>query len=108
MTNFQAFKRYIKRSEGRIVTVTSVNGRLSTACGGPYVVSKYGAEAYMDAIRQELYVNGVNVSILEPGIFRTPLLDEQAMIDRIDRAWSKLDDETKEEYGEYYKAYCES
>ncbi|KAK5978707.1 hypothetical protein GCK32_018477 [Trichostrongylus colubriformis] len=27
------------------------------------------------------------------------------MIDRIDRAWSKLDDETKEEYGEYYKAY---
>ncbi|KAK5985880.1 Serpentine receptor class gamma, partial [Trichostrongylus colubriformis] len=45
------FKRYIKRSEGRIVTVTSVNGRLSTACGGPYVVSKYGAEAYMDAIR---------------------------------------------------------
>ncbi|PIO63491.1 hypothetical protein TELCIR_14908, partial [Teladorsagia circumcincta] len=48
-----AFKKYVKRSEGRIVTVTSVNGRLSTPCGGPYVVSKYGTEAYMDAISRE-------------------------------------------------------
>nr|CDJ96002.1 Short-chain dehydrogenase reductase SDR domain containing protein [Haemonchus contortus] len=100
-----ALKKYVKRSAGRIVTVTSVNGRFSTPCGGPYVVSKYGTEAYMDAIRQELYVNDVKVSILEPGIFRTPLIDEQAMIQRIESAWSKLDDETKEEYGEYYKTY---
>ncbi|KAK6048564.1 oxidoreductase, short chain dehydrogenase/reductase family protein [Cooperia oncophora] len=100
-----AFKKYIKQSVGRIVTVTSVNGRLSTPTGGPYVVSKYGAEAYMDAIRQELHVNGVKVSILEPGVFRTPLLDEQAMVNRIESVWSKLDDETKEEYGEYYKTY---
>ncbi|KAE9415976.1 hypothetical protein Angca_007606, partial [Angiostrongylus cantonensis] len=101
----QAFKKYIKHSEGRIVTVTSVNGRLSTPAAGPYVVSKFGTEAYMDAIRQELYGYGVKVCILEPGIFRTALIDKQAMISRVASVWSKLDDETKDEYGEKYKNY---
>ncbi|KAK6012737.1 hypothetical protein OSTOST_22087 [Ostertagia ostertagi] len=27
------------------------------------------------------------------------------MINRLEVAWSKLDDETKEEYGEYYRSY---
>ncbi|VDM77863.1 unnamed protein product [Strongylus vulgaris] len=98
-----AFKKHVKNAEGRIVTVTSVNGRLSSPGSGPYVVSKFGAEAYMDAIRQELYAWGVKVSILEPGIFRTPLINEKAMLDRIEAVWSKVDDETKEEYGERFK-----
>ncbi|KAJ1367715.1 Protein CBR-dhs-20 [Parelaphostrongylus tenuis] len=126
----QAFKKLVKHSQGRIVTVTSVNGRLSTPAAGPYVVSKFGTEAYMDSIRQEVYGFGVKVCILEPGAFRTALLDKQAMIDRIEKqkvvgqmclggvvvvarvpgmdetqVWSKLDSETKEEYGEKYKDY---
>ncbi|KAL6743475.1 hypothetical protein Aduo_016510 [Ancylostoma duodenale] len=100
-----AFKKLVKRAEGRIVAVTSVNGRLSSPGAGPYVVSKFGTEAYMDAIRQELHEMGVKVSILEPGIFRTALIDEQAMLNRVESVWSKLDDETKEDYGEEYKNY---
>ncbi|KHJ84986.1 hypothetical protein OESDEN_15294 [Oesophagostomum dentatum] len=41
----QAFKKYVKEAEGRIVAVSSVNGRLSSPGAGPYVVSKFGAEA---------------------------------------------------------------
>ena len=47
----QVFKKLVKASQGRIVTVTSVNGRLSSPAAGPYVVAKFGAEAYMDALR---------------------------------------------------------
>ncbi|WKY13123.1 hypothetical protein Q1695_004161 [Nippostrongylus brasiliensis] len=101
----QAFKRLIKKSNGRIVAVSSVNGRLSTPAAGPYVVSKFGTEAYMDCIRQELHYMDVKVSLLEPGIFRTALLDEKAMLDRVASVWSKVDNETKEEYGEKYKNY---
>ncbi|CAA98465.3 Retinol dehydrogenase 7 [Caenorhabditis elegans] len=101
----QAFKKLVKAAKGRIVTVTSVNGRLSTPAAGPYVVSKFGAAAYMDCIRQELYNFGVKVSILEPGIFRTPLLDEQAMLKRVDHVWTQIDDETRTEYGETFKNY---
>ncbi|CAB3396733.1 unnamed protein product [Caenorhabditis bovis] len=101
----QAFKKLVKQAKGRIVTVTSVNGRLSTPAAGPYVVAKFAAEAYMDCIRQELHHFDVKCSILEPGIFRTPLLDEQAMAQRVEHVWSKLDDETKKEYGENFKNY---
>ncbi|CAI5452301.1 unnamed protein product [Caenorhabditis angaria] len=100
-----AFKKLIKQSSGRIVTVTSVNGRLSTPAAGPYVVSKFAASAYMDCIRQELYNFNVKVSIVEPGIFRTPLLDKTAMLKRVDHVWSNVDSETKVEYGEKFKNY---
>lgn len=101
----QAFKQHVKATKGRIVTVTSINGRLSSPAAGPYVVSKFGAEAYLDALRQELFHFDVKVSILEPGMFKTPLLDEKAMIDRVEGAWAKLPEDTKEEYGEKFKNY---
>ena len=41
----------IKQSSGRIISTTSVAGRVTVPWGAPYAVSKYGAEAYMDAIR---------------------------------------------------------
>uniref|UniRef100_A0A1I7XLF6 BPTI/Kunitz inhibitor domain-containing protein n=1 Tax=Heterorhabditis bacteriophora TaxID=37862 RepID=A0A1I7XLF6_HETBA len=99
-------QKFLKASKGRIVTVTSVNGRLSSPAAGPYVVAKFGTEAYMDSIRQELYHFDVKCSILEPGIFRTPLINEQAMLDRVNKVWSRLDEETKAEYGENFKDYC--
>lgn len=41
----------LKESKGRIVSVSSVSGRVSVPCIAPYSVAKYGVEAYMDAIR---------------------------------------------------------
>lgn len=64
-------------------------------------------KSYDYNFRQELYNFGVKVSILEPGIFRTPLLDEQAMLKRVDHVWTQIDDETRTEYGETFKNYCE-
>ncbi|KAK0409568.1 hypothetical protein QR680_004626 [Steinernema hermaphroditum] len=103
-----AFKPLIKKSKGRIITVTSVAGRVCTPCGGPYNAAKYGAEAYMDTIRKELRGFGITCCILEPGIFKTPLLDEKMHIDRVNHVWSNLSDEQREEYGEDYKDYFAS
>ena len=58
--------------------------------------------------RQELKHFGVKCSMLEPGIFRTPLIDAQAMIDRVEKVWGRLDEDTKTEYGEKFKNYCRS
>lgn len=62
----QAFKKLVKAAKGRIVTVTSVNGRLSTPAAGPYVVSKFGAAAYMDCIR---FVIGVLDILIKFSVF---------------------------------------
>lgn len=62
----------------------------------------------MDTIRQELRPFGITCCIIEPGIFRTNLLDKHAMIERVNRAWNRLPEETKEEYGEKFKNTSEN
>ncbi|CAJ0953106.1 unnamed protein product, partial [Mesorhabditis belari] len=101
----QAFKKHIKKCQGRIIATSSVSGRVAFPGTGAYAVGKYGVEAYIDALRQELYPWGVKCSILEPGAFKTPLLDHQMHKNRVNKAWSQVDDETKAEYGEKYKDF---
>ncbi|KAE9550958.1 hypothetical protein FO519_005819 [Halicephalobus sp. NKZ332] len=98
-----AFLPMLKKSKGRIVTVTSVAGRISPPCGAPYSASKYAAEAYMDAIRRELSAYGIYCCILEPEAFKTNLLNEEAMVQRVEKAWKQTDEETRKAYGENFK-----
>ncbi|PAV74891.1 hypothetical protein WR25_04035 isoform F [Diploscapter pachys] len=51
MRVIRAFKEMIKDSRGRFVTMTSMAGRVCVPGLGPYSVSKYAMEAYMDTIR---------------------------------------------------------
>lgn len=45
---------------------------------------------------------GVKVSILEPGFFKTPLVDEKRVTGMMERVWKRLSDDKKMEYGETY------
>lgn len=52
---------------------------------------------------------GIHCSIVEPGRFRTAFLDGKTISDRISRAWDRLDNERKNEYGgEAFKELCMS
>uniref|UniRef100_A0A7E5A1C2 17-beta-hydroxysteroid dehydrogenase type 6 n=1 Tax=Panagrellus redivivus TaxID=6233 RepID=A0A7E5A1C2_PANRE len=98
-----AFLPLLKQSKGRIITVTSVAGRVSVPCGAPYAMAKYASEAYMDAIRQELKPYGITCCILEPQAFKTNLIDNDSMRKRVDQVWDKLDADVKEAYGQNFK-----
>jgi len=98
-----AFLPLLKQNKGRIISIASVAGRMSFPGGAPYTIAKYGVEAYMDAIRLELNVFGIKCCILEPGAFRTNLLDAEQMRDRVNSVWNKLSTEMKAEYGNEYK-----
>lgn len=50
----QAFVPMLKKSGGRIVTMTSVSGRLPGVYTGPYTAAKYALEGYMDVVRYKL------------------------------------------------------
>ncbi|HET7040120.1 MAG TPA: SDR family NAD(P)-dependent oxidoreductase [Gemmatimonadales bacterium] len=66
----QALLPALRRARGRIVNVSSVNGRLATPFTGAYAASKFALEAVSDALRREL--NGaVDVIVIQPGSFRT-------------------------------------
>lgn len=66
----------IRRSQGRIVFVSSVCGKFAPAASGAYAASKHAIEGFADTLRREVQdAFGVSVSVVQPGIVKTPLLD---------------------------------
>ncbi|CAH1247903.1 HSD17B6 [Branchiostoma lanceolatum] len=96
----KTFLPLLKRSRGRVVNVASAAGRLAMHKLAPYVVSKYGVEAFSDSLRRAMRCFGVRVHIIEPGFFRTNINDSEVIIRRLDHTWQRQSPETKEEYGE--------
>lgn len=72
----KAFLPVIKSVKGRIINVSSMNGRVSMIGTGGYSASKYALEAMIDALRMELFGSGVSVVLVEPGQIRTGLFDK--------------------------------
>ena len=56
----------LRESRGRILFISSVNGRIATPMLGPYSASKFALEAGCDALRVELRGWGVSVVLIEP------------------------------------------
>ncbi len=56
----------LRRSRGRVVFMSSVNGRMSMPMRGAYSASKYALEAAADAMRMELRPWRIPVVIVEP------------------------------------------
>jgi NAD(P)-dependent dehydrogenase (short-subunit alcohol dehydrogenase family) len=71
----QACLPLLRPSRGRIVNVSSVNGRVVTPFNGAYCASKFALEAISDALRRELQPTGVRVVLVEPGSIRTAIRD---------------------------------
>jgi NAD(P)-dependent dehydrogenase (short-subunit alcohol dehydrogenase family) len=57
----------LRRSAGRIVFVSSLNGRISFPLLGGYSASKFALEAVADALRMELKPWNVAVTVVQPG-----------------------------------------
>lgn len=75
----------LRESRGRVVFVSSVNGRVSIPMSAVYNASKFALEALADSLRVELRPWGVRVVLIEPGCIDTDpwrgmmgLLDEVA------------------------------
>jgi len=62
----QAVIPRLRQSHGRIVFISSVNGRLSMPLVGAYAASKFALEAAADALRMELAPWKIPVVIVEP------------------------------------------
>lgn len=62
----QAVLPRLRSAAGRVVFISSINGRLSMPLLGPYCASKFALEAAADALRMEVAPWKVSVSIIEP------------------------------------------
>jgi NAD(P)-dependent dehydrogenase (short-subunit alcohol dehydrogenase family) len=62
----QAVLPRLREARGRVVFISSVNGRLSMPLVGAYCASKFALEAAADALRMELRPWHIEVAIVEP------------------------------------------
>ncbi len=71
----KAFLPLLKKStDGLIINISSLAGRLVFPYFGIYCASKFALEAYSEALSYELKPLGVDVSIVEPGPYPSGLL----------------------------------
>jgi len=73
-----------KQRSGHVVTLSSMAGLVGQAFCSAYAASKFGVEGWMESIRLEIEPFGIRTTIVEPGFFRTDLLEAASTI------WAEL------------------
>lgn len=79
----KAFSDLIIESKGRISTTGSLSGYVVWGLGGPYCMTKHAVEAYTDALAAEMQQFGVEVSVVQPGNYKSKITT--SMKDRLER-----------------------
>jgi NAD(P)-dependent dehydrogenase (short-subunit alcohol dehydrogenase family) len=99
----QAFLPLIRTGRGRIVTVGSLAGKIASPFTGSYNMSKFGIEAFSDALRAELAPHGIHVSLIEPGMIDTPPV--QGFEAQVEENLESLSEKGREYYGDHIRKY---
>ncbi|ANE78191.1 retinol dehydrogenase [Mycobacterium adipatum] len=77
----------LRAAHGRVVFISSVNGRMSTPLIGAYAASKFALEAAADALRMELSPWRIPVVLIEPAQTDTDMWRTAgSMVDDVDAA----------------------
>jgi len=63
-----------EQGSGHIVNVSSVAGRFANLGSAVYNLTKFGVNAFSEALRQEVVGANVKVTVIEPGMVETELL----------------------------------
>ena len=86
-----------ERGWGRIINVSSIAGKMASALGSPYCMTKHAVEAFTASLRAEMEPFGIDVTKVNPGPYNTGFNDR--MVDGI-ATWVADDDEaTKAAHG---------
>ncbi|XP_002741318.2 D-beta-hydroxybutyrate dehydrogenase, mitochondrial-like [Saccoglossus kowalevskii] len=108
----QTFLPLVRRAKGRIINVTSMVGRWTPPGNGMYCMTKYAAESFSDALRNEMYPWGVKVSMIEPGLYARATNighSNPEIFHRLcEELWDGMTDDVKREYGiEHYTSHVQ-
>jgi NAD(P)-dependent dehydrogenase (short-subunit alcohol dehydrogenase family) len=89
----------LRKSRGRVVFISSVNGRLAMSMIGAYCASKFALEAAADALRMELQPWHIGVAIVEPAQTDTDMW--QTANDMIEQTEAALTPEQRDLYAKH-------
>lgn len=69
-----------RQHSGHVINISSVGGYSAYAGWGVYGSTKFAVEGLSEALRMELAPLGVQVTVVEPGFFRTDFLDTSSLV----------------------------
>jgi short-subunit dehydrogenase len=72
---------YIKKSQGRIVSISSIGGKLAVPGNSSYIASKFALNGFFDALRMELAQAGVSITVIYPSWVVTEFHESMLDID---------------------------
>ena len=61
---------------GRIVMISSINGKIAMPFIGAYCGSKFALEGLSQSLRTELNIYGIKLIVVGPGPIKTPIFDK--------------------------------
>ncbi|WP_413290252.1 SDR family oxidoreductase [Bdellovibrio sp. HCB337] len=93
----KTFLPLLRRTQGRVVNIGSISGRVAPSFVAPYSASKFAVRAFSDSLRREMIDQGVKVILIEPGPIKTPIWDKS--ISRSQQLEKELTPEMKQVYG---------
>jgi NADP-dependent 3-hydroxy acid dehydrogenase YdfG len=64
---------HLLQSKGTIVQTSSTSGRVASPGSSVYAATKFGVNAFSEALRKEVTTQGVRVVLIEPGMVATEL-----------------------------------
>ena len=90
----------LRAAHGRVVFISSINGRVSFPFTGIYNASKFAMESVADCLRVELRPFGVQVGLVEPGVTDTDPWHEMDQL--LDELQAGLDPELRALYAPHF------
>lgn len=66
------------KHSGKIINISSVAGISATPCFGAYNASKYALEGFSESLHHEMKLFNIDVSVINPGPFRTKIFEDNA------------------------------
>ena len=88
-----AYPRMVKQGFGHVVNTASMAAFMAMALAAPYGATKHAVVGLSRALRVEGALQGIRVSVLCPGVVRTPILEDGGKYGR--SPLTDLDSETK-------------
>jgi NADP-dependent 3-hydroxy acid dehydrogenase YdfG len=64
-----------RQKDGHVVNISSTAGRVANPDASVYAATKFGVGAFSEALRREVYRDGIRVTVIEPGAVATELRD---------------------------------
>ncbi|HTY01907.1 MAG TPA: SDR family NAD(P)-dependent oxidoreductase [Bacteroidota bacterium] len=64
----------LQRASGRLIAISSVDGKKGLPFDAPYVAAKFAVTGFMDSMRQDLRGSGVALTTVLPGRVDTPMI----------------------------------